>query len=258
MDIATVFGLLLAWSMMAAAVYMGGGSFGAFWDTASVMMVGGGTIGALLICLPFRMVARAPRVLLKGVSGSLPSPESLIESIVSLSETARRQGLLALETRIPEIDNEFIRRGVELMVDGARAETIEEVLRTDIDAMVVRHREGKAILDQMAKYAPAFGMIGTLFGLIIMLGNMSDPSSIGGGMAVALITTLYGACLSNASFMPLAEKLAFMSKQEMVIREIVVRGILAMQSGENPRVIEQKLNMFLPPSVRNRQERRAA
>lgn len=258
MDIATVLGLLLAWSMMAAAVYLGGGSFGAFWDTASICMVVGGTIGALLICFPLRLVARAPRVLIKGMRNTVPRPEDLIQTIVSLADTARRDGLLALEARLPTIDNEFIRRGIELAVDGTRAEVIEDVLRTDIDAMAARHREGKAIFDQVGKFAPAFGMIGTLLGLIIMLGNMSDPASIGGGMAVALITTLYGACLSNASFLPLAEKLAYLSKQEMISREIIIRGILAIQSGENPRLIERKLSTFLPPRARSRKEARLA
>jgi chemotaxis protein MotA len=252
MDIATVLGLLLAWSMMAAAVYMGGGSFGAFWDTASICMVIGGTLGALLICFPLRTVMRAPRVMLKGMRNTVPQPIDLIKTIVSLAETARRDGLLALELRLATIDNDFIKRGIEMAVDGTRAEVIEDVLRTDIDAMAARHREGKAVFDQIGKYAPAFGMIGTLLGLIIMLGNMSDPSSIGSGMAVALITTLYGACLSNASFLPLAEKLAYLSKQEMIAREIIIRGVLAIQSGENPRVIERKLSTFLPPAIRSR------
>jgi chemotaxis protein MotA len=258
MDIATVLGLLIAWSMMAAAVIMGGGTFGAFWDTASVLMVIGGTIGAVLICFPLRTVARAPSVLMKGMLNTQPDARDLIKTIVNLSETARREGLLSLETRLPSIENDFIRRGIELVIDGTQSEMVAEVLRCEIDAMAARHREGKAIVDQIGKYAPAFGMIGTLLGLIIMLGNMSDPSSIGGGMAVALITTLYGACLSNASFLPLADKLAYLSKQEMISREIIVRGILALQSGENPRVIEQKLSTFLSPQVRNRKEDRFA
>lgn len=250
MDIATVIGLLLAWSMMALAVIMGGGSFGAFWDTASVFMVFGGTAGAVLISLPLRTASKAPKVLMKSVFQNQPQPLQLIKTLVSLAETARRDGMLALEIRLMEIDNAFIKLGIQMAVDGNRAEVIEEVLRTEIDSMAARHQEGRAIVDRIGKYAPAFGMIGTLLGLIIMLGNMSDPSSIGSGMAVALITTLYGAALSNASFLPLAEKLAFLSKQEIVAREIIIRGVLAIQSGENPRVVEQKLNTFLPPSSR--------
>jgi chemotaxis protein MotA len=250
MDIATVIGLLLAFSMMGLSVVMGGGTFGAFWDTASVLMVIGGTAGAVLVCFPIKTVLKAPKVLLKSVRYKSPSPAELIKQLVSLAETARRDGLLALEARLVEVDNPFIKLGIQMAVDGTRPEVIEDVMRTEIESMALRHKDGKAIVDQIGKCAPAFGMIGTLLGLIIMLGNMSDPSSIGSGMAVALITTLYGAVLSNASFLPLAEKLAYISKQEIVAREIVVRGIMAIQSGENPRIIEQKLSTFLPPALR--------
>jgi chemotaxis protein MotA len=131
---------------------------------------------------------------------------------------------------------------------------IEDIMRTEMEAVATRHREGKSIMDQMGKFAPAFGMIGTLMGLIMMLSNMSDPSSIGSGMAVALITTLYGAVASNVVFLPFAEKLGFINKQEMLGLEIIIRGIMAIQSGENPRVVEQKLNTFLPPKLRPAEE----
>lgn len=250
MDIATVIGLLLAFAMMGLSVIMGGGNFASFWDTASVLMVLGGTAGAVLTCFPLGTVLKTPKVLLKSFFYKSPSLTALVKQIVSLAETARRDGLLALEARLGQIDNPFIKLGVQMAIDGTRPEVIEDVLRTEIESMSMRHKEGKAIVDQIGKYAPAFGMIGTLLGLIIMLGNMSDPSSIGGGMAVALITTLYGAVLSNGSFLPLAEKLAYISKQEIIAREIALRGIMALQSGENPRVIEQKLTTFLPPHAR--------
>jgi chemotaxis protein MotA len=157
---------------------------------------------------------------------------------------------LALEPRLETIENPLLKLGVQMAIDGTRPEVIEDVMRTEVEAMSLRHKDGKAIVDQIGKYAPAFGMIGTLLGLIVMLGNLSDPSRIGGGMAVALITTLYGSVLSYASFLPLSEKLGYLSKQELVASEIAIRGILAIQSGENPRVIEQKLNTFLPPHAR--------
>jgi chemotaxis protein MotA len=249
-DIATLIGLLLAFGMMGTSVVMGGGSFAAFWDTASVLMVIGGTSGAVLTSFPLKTLLKAPRIVLKSVLYKSPNPGELIKQLVSLAETARRDGLLALEARLVELDNPFIKLGIQMAVDGTRPEIIEDVMRTEIESMALRHREGKAIVDQLGKFAPAFGMIGTLLGLIIMLGNMSDPSSIGSGMAVALITTLYGAVLANGAFLPLAEKLGYISKQEMIGREIVVRGIMAIQSGENPRIIEQKLNTFLPPTAR--------
>lgn len=251
MDMGTIIGLTLAFTMMGVSIAMGGGSFSAYWDTASVLIVLGGTAGAILTCFPLKTVLKTPQVVRKTMFHDPPNCGELIKRLVRLSEIARRDGLLALEARLGEIHDPFIKLGIQMAVDGTRAEVIEEVLRTEIDSMSVRHKEGKGILEQLGKYAPAFGLIGTLLGLIMMLGNMSDPAHIGGGMAVALVTTLYGAVLSNASFLPMAEKLAFLSKQEVVSREIVLRGILAIQSGENPRVIEQKLNTFLPPAARS-------
>jgi chemotaxis protein MotA len=144
--------------------------------------------------------------------------------------------------------------GVQMAVDGTRPEVMEDILRTEIDAVATRHRDGKGLLDCMGRFAPAFGMIGTLMGLVIMLGDMSDPSKIGAGMAVALLTTLYGAIASNVVFLPFAEKLGFTNKQELLAMEIIVRGIMAIQSGENPRVIEQKLNTFIPPKLRTNEK----
>ena len=130
-------------------------------------------------------------------------------------------------------------------------------MRTEADAIAIRHKDGKAVMDQMGRFAPAYGMIGTLMGLIMMLSDMSDPSGIGAGMAVALITTLYGAIVANVFFSPYAEKLGLLSRQELVALEIVIRGIMAIQSGENPRVIDQKLRTYLPPKVRQAAEEAA-
>ena len=257
MDMATLIGLLLALAMMGGSILMGGGNFASFWDGAALLMVLGGTIGATMMCFPLKTVVKLPQVMLKSLFNTPPNPADLIRQIVSLAEIARRDGLLALEKGLDAIANPFIKLGVEMAIDGTRPEVLEDVMRTEIDTMALRHKEGKGLIDQVGKYAPAFGMIGTLLGLIIMLGNMSDPASIGSGMAVALITTLYGIVLSNGSFLPMSEKLAFLSKQEIVAREIVLRGIMAIQSGENPRIIEQKLNTFLPPSSRPRRREAA-
>jgi chemotaxis protein MotA len=254
MDIASVIGILLAFMMMGVSVVMGGGSFASFWDTASVLMVFGGTLGAVLMCFSLKNVMNLPKVLMKIFFNKPINQRELIDTMVSLSEVARREGLLALETRIADIKNPFIKLGIQMAVDGTRPEIIEDIMKTDIDSVALRHREGKGIIDQVGRFGPAFGMIGTLMGLIIMLGNMSDPSKIGAGMAVALITTLYGAVLSNAMFLPFSEKLAAITKNELIGREIILRGVMAIQSGENPRVIEQKLSTFLPPKLRKGQD----
>lgn len=251
MDISSVIGLLLAIGLILAAIAVAEGSkFSAFVDYPSLMVVIGGAMAAALLCFPLKNFLGTIMVVKKVFLNKQDNVPDLIESLVGLAETARRDGLLALEGRVDDIDNPFMVLGVQMAVDGTRPEVIEDIMRTEIDAVATRHRDGKAVLDQMGRFAPAFGMIGTLMGLIIMLGNMDDPSSIGGGMAVALITTLYGAIVSNVFFLPMAEKLSFISKQEILAKEIVVRGIMAIQSGENPRVIEQKLNTFVPPKYR--------
>ena len=250
MDIATLVGVLVAFSLIVASIILGGGSFAAFFDPASLMVVIGGSIAATLIAYPLRNFLSVFGVSMKVLVYKLDSVPELVEQIVSLAETARRDGLLALESRLADIENPFIVLGVQMAVDGTRPEVMEDILRTEIDAVATRHRDGKGLLDCMGRFAPAFGMIGTLMGLVIMLGDMSDPSKIGQGMAIALLTTLYGAIASNVVFLPFAEKLGFTNKQELLAMEIIVRGIMAIQSGENPRVIEQKLNTFIPPKLR--------
>lgn len=254
MDIASVIGVLLAFVMMAVSVIMSGGSFASFWDTASVLMVFGGTFGSVMICFSLRNVLNLPKVMGKIFFNRPINQRELVDTMVKLSEIARREGLLALENRLTEIKNPFIRLGIQMAVDGTRPEVIEDVMKTDIESVALRHRDGKGMIDQVGRFGPAFGMIGTLLGLIIMLGNMSDPSKIGAGMAVALITTLYGAILSNAMFLPFSEKLAAITKSEMISREIILRGVMAIQQGENPRIIEQKLSTFLPPRLRKAQD----
>ena len=250
MDIATVIGIVLALGLIVGSIIIGGGVITAFIDPASVMVVVGGAIAAVMIAFPLKNFLSIFAVAMKAFLYKIDSVSEIITQLVSLAETARKDGLLALESRVGEIENQFIVLGIQMAIDGTRPEVMEDILRTELDAVATRHRDGKALLDQAGRFAPAFGMIGTLIGLIIMLGDMSDPSKIGAGMAVALLTTLYGAIVSNAIFLPLAEKLGFTNKQELLAMEIIVRGIMAIQAGENPRVIEQKLNTFIPPKQR--------
>ncbi len=254
MDIASLIGLMLAVALIVGSIAIGSAPFSAFIDIPSVLVVLGGSAGATLICFPLKSLLAAPMVTKKVFLNKTPHVPDLIEQLVSLAETARRDGLLALEARLGAVENNFIRLGIQMAVDGTRPEVIEDIMRTEMDAVATRHRDGKSLMDQMGKFAPAYGMIGTLMGLIMMLSDMSDPSKIGSGMAVALITTLYGAIVANVVCIPFAEKLGFINKQEMLSLEIIVRGIMAIQSGENPRVVEQKLNTFLPPKLRPSEE----
>ena len=257
MDIASLVGFIVAGGLVLGSIAMGSAPMSAFIDVPSIMIVIGGSIAAAMMSVPLKTMLRAPFVLKKAFLNKQANVGELIDQIVSLAETARRDGLLALEGRVEEINNPFIKLGVQMAVDGTRPEVMEDILRTEITAISTRHKENKVVLDQLGRFAPAYGMIGTLMGLIMMLSNMSDPSSIGAGMAVALITTLYGAIISNVFFIPFADKLSFISKQEQVSLDVVLRGIMAIQSGENPRVIQQKLMTFLPPAQRRTVEEAA-
>ncbi len=250
MDIASVIGLILAMGLILGSIAMGAAPFSAFIDIPSGMVVIGGAAAAALICFPLKNMIGSPMVAMKVILNKPPNVAELIKQIVELAETARRDGLLALEAKIPEIEHPLVKNGLQMAVDGSTPEGVEEVLRTEVSAIASRHKEGKAVMDQLGRFAPAYGMIGTLMGLIMMLSNMSDPSSIGAGMAVALITTLYGAIVANVFFSPFAEKLGLLSRQEMLSMEIAIRGVMAIQSGESPRAIEQKLVTYLPPKLR--------
>jgi chemotaxis protein MotA len=251
MDIASLVGLLLAIGLILGSIMMGSAPLSAFIDIPSFLVVVGGAVAAALICFPLKTMLGVPKITLKVLLNKNQDRLALIKQIVALAETARRDGLLALESKIQEIDNPFVRTGIQMAVDGSTPEVVEEVLRTEVNAISQRHRDGKSIMDQLARFAPAYGMIGTLMGLIMMLSDMSDPSGIGAGMAVALITTLYGAIVANVFFSPFAEKLGLLSRNELTVMEIAIRGVMAIQSGESPRAIDQKLRTFLPPSQRN-------
>jgi chemotaxis protein MotA len=250
MDITTIIGLIVVAVLLVVSIVIGGGSFNSFVDAPSAMVVIGGAIAATMIACPLKDFLSVFKVSLKVFLNKAESIPKIIDQIVSLAEVARKDGLLALESRLADIDHKFIKLGVQMAVDGSPPEVIEDILRTELDSVAARHSLGKGLMDTMGRYAPAYGMIGTLMGLIMMLANMSDPSSIGKGMAVALITTLYGAIISNAVFLPFADKLNSLNKKELTAMEIVIRGIMAIQAGENPRVIRQKLNSFLAPKAR--------
>ncbi|MFZ5832844.1 MAG: motility protein A [Planctomycetota bacterium] len=255
MDVASVLGITLGCGLIVVSIGISeGASYNAFLDYPSMVMVIGGSLAACLLCFPIRDVLGTIGVVKNVFFNHSVDPGETIDQIVSLAETARRDGLLALENRLEEITDPFIVMGIQMAVDGTRPEVIEDVLRTEMESVHRRHLSGKSVVDQMGRFAPAFGMIGTLVGLIIMLGNMQDPDAIGPGMAVALITTLYGAILANVVFLPFAEKLGVLNKQELFVMEIVIRGVLGIQAGDNPRVIEQKLSTFIPRHRRAKKE----
>jgi len=251
MDIATLLGLVVGVGLIAWAVISGAGEkVGAFIDPPSVAIVFGGMTAATLISFPLKSVLSVVGVLKNAFLHKAMSAEKLIADLVSYAEIARRDGILSLENVTKDIDDDFVIKGIQMAIDGTDPELIEQILTSELDSISDRHSRGKGIFDTMGKYAPAFGMIGTLIGLVIMLQNMDDPSKIGPGMAVALLTTLYGALVANLVCLPLADKLARRSGDELLLKEIVIRGVMSIQSGDNPRVVEQKLKTFLSPTMR--------
>lgn len=255
MDIATIVGLVVVAVLLVISVVLGGGSFSSFVDAPSALVVIGGAIAATMIACPLKDFLAVFKVSLKVFLNKAENVTKIIDQIVSLAEVARKDGLLALESKLADIDHKFIKLGIQMAVDGSPPEVIEDIMRTELDSAAGRHSQGKGLMDTLGRYAPAYGMIGTLMGLIMMLANMSDPSSIGKGMAVALITTLYGAIVSNAMFLPFGDKLSVLNKKELMAMEIIIRGIMAIQAGENPRVIRQKLNSFLAPKARPKEDK---
>ncbi|HFE65157.1 motility protein A [candidate division KSB1 bacterium 4484_188] len=249
LDIATLLGLFGGILVILLAVMIGGG-LGAFINIPSMLVVIGGTVAAVLVQYPLEDVLGVIGVLRKTLLTKTSELPKLIETIVRFAEEARRDGLLTLEKHAKEIDDDFIRDGIQLAIDGTEPELLREILSTEVDNLESRHGKGHGILEAFGTYAPAFGMIGTLIGLVIMLQNMKDPSSIGPSMAVALITTFYGAVMANLIFLPLAGKLKERTKEEVHVRELIMEGILSIQSGDNPRLVEQKLKTFLPPKDR--------
>lgn len=250
MDITSLAGFLLAIGLILGSILMGSAPFSAFIDIPSFAVVVGGAMAAGMMAFPLKSFLALPMVLKKAFLNKQDDLLAIIQQLVELAEVARRDGLLALEGKMADINQPVIKAGLQMAIDGNDADTIESVMRTEMEAVSRRHKEGKSILDQLARFAPAYGMIGTLMGLIMMLSDMSDPSGIGAGMAVALITTLYGAIAANVGFQPFAEKLGLLSKAELNAMELVVRGVLAIQSGESPRALEQRLLTYLHPKKR--------
>ncbi len=249
MDIATLVGIVLSFALVLSAIMMGG-SLSIFINIPSVMIVVGGTLGATMINYPLPDILKVTKVVKNAFFMKKMTANELIATFVNLAGIARREGILALESKLNEMEDEFMKKGMQLSVDGLEPAAIKEILETEIDAIQDRHKLGAEIFTTMGTFAPALGMIGTLIGLVQMLQTMSDPSTIGPAMAVALLTTFYGAIMANILFLPIAGKLKNRSSEEVMMKDLMTEGVISIAKGENPRVIEQKLNAYLPPQMR--------
>jgi len=249
MDLATLLGIVSGFGLVIIAMSIGGG-LGAFINAPSIMIVCGGTMGAVLINYPISDVLGVIKVAKNAFFSEEIKIEKIIEMLIEISKISRREGILSLEKTLKDIKDPFFAKGMTLMIDGIEPVILSELLNTELEYIEERHRLGAEIFMTMGNFAPAMGMIGTLIGLVKMLMQMNDPSSIGPAMAVALITTFYGVILANLVFLPIAGKLRTRSAQELAVKQLIMSGILSVQSGDNPRMLEQKLHSFVPPKER--------
>ena len=249
MDISSAIGLLLGFGFIIGGIVTSG-EITSFWDLPSVIIVLGGTIASTLASFPMKNFLNTGKIIKKAFFYKKTSPDEVIVEIIQLANIARKEGLLSLEEYAEKLDDDFLKKGIMLIVDGTDPDLVRNIMETELIFLEERHSEGQSIFETMGTYAPAFGMIGTLIGLINMLKVLDDPNAIGPSMSVALVTTFYGSMLANVVFLPLAQKLKIRSKSEILVKELMVEGLLSIQAGENPRIIEEKLKTFIPPSMR--------
>lgn len=249
MDIATLLGVILGFVVVAWAILLGG-SFGTFLDVPSVAITVGGMLCSTLIHFSLPQFLGIFAVIKKTIITKVPPPSDLIQKMVDYATINRRDGALALEQEIGKLTDVFFAKGLQLLVDGQTPDDIRDLLSMEIQYLQDRHATGKKILEYMGAAAPAFGMIGTLIGLVQMLKNLSSPDQIGAGMAVALLTTFYGAILANLIFLPLAGKLGLYSKAETTAKEMIVEGVCCIARGDNPTVVREKLQVFVSQGKR--------
>lgn len=250
MDISTLAGIISGVALMIIGIRING-SLDSYYDLPSIMIVLGGTISAIMVSYPFDRLKNFFKVTKKLFKNSVEKPQDIINMIIELANIARKEGLLALEEAAYRIGDPFLQKGMLLIVDGTDPELVRNILETELNFIEERHSESQGIFETAGALAPAFGMIGTLIGLINMLRDLDDPSTLGPSMSVALVTTFYGSILANLFFIPMAVKLKHRSSREILMKEIMLEGMLSIQAGENPRIIEEKLKAFLPPNERS-------
>lgn len=249
-DGATVFGLCGAFVLIATAIVLGG-SWGAFVDVPALLIVLGGTSAVTMISFSLTDIRTTQRIVAKSLFKTTRDAGDAARSVISLAETARQQGTLALQDHLAGLRNEpYLARGLTLVVDGTPGAEAERLMRKELHAIADRHAKGAGVLRRAADVAPAMGLIGTLVGLVQMLGNLEDPSAIGPAMAVALLTTFYGAVLGNMVLAPLAGKLERKSDDEALVNEVYLLGVSSIGRQESPRRLETLVNTILPPSKR--------
>ena len=250
MDIATIIGIVGGAACIVMSVLTSGGTMGGIIDIPSVFMTIGGSYAAMFIAAPIKKALGMFKVMAKAFKIPDFGEKTLVTKLMDLSNKARREGILALEDGLDDLDDPFMRNGLRLVVDGTDGNVIRAIMENEMNQIEARHMDWIGLLNQWAGFAPGFGMMGTVLGLIGMLNNLEDKSSLGPNMAVALITTLYGSMMANWLIAPFSGKLASHNAMEMRTKEMIIEGVLAIQAGENPRIMGQKLLTYLDPVTR--------
>jgi chemotaxis protein MotA len=252
MDLGSVIGLVLTLALLLGAMAMGVG-LGPYVDIPSILIVFGGTAGTLLIGFKLEQMKSFGKVFMIAIKPTIEDPKALISKLVGFATKARKDGILALEGDVSEEENEFLKKGLGMAIDGNEPDIIRDLLEIDMAQTDGRHKTNMQMYGQLGGFAGAMGMIGTLIGLVAMLLNMADPAAIGPAMAVALLTTMYGAMLGNIIGGPVENILGIRNSDEMVVKTLIIEGIMSIQAGDNPRTLEAKLLAFLAPSERESQ-----
>ncbi|MCG6929207.1 MAG: MotA/TolQ/ExbB proton channel family protein [Desulfofustis sp.] len=249
MDLSTIIGIIAAFGLMLMAILYGS-PLTIFFNIPALLIVLGGTTGVAFIHYPFADLREAFKVARKAVFHRDKPINEYIQQLMNFANKARKEGILGLQGELDRIDDQFLKRSVQMAVDGQEPDTLKDMLNTEIDYIIKRHSKGANIFVSIGTYAPAMGMVGTLIGLVQMLQNLNDPSRIGPAMAVALLTTFYGAVIANVVCLPVAGKLRNRSETEILEKSLIIEGMRSILSGENPRLIEQKLHAYISPKLR--------
>ena len=250
MDLATIIGLLVAWGAIVMALMMDGGHLKDLMIPSALVIVVGGTIGATVVSFPLRQLRGLPAIIRNAFYSTETDLRDIIDLMVDFARMARKQGILVLEEAAVVTDNKFMRTGIQLVVDGTPSEMVREILETEIVSLQERHKVGESIFSTMGGFAPTLGIIGTVMGLIHMLSSLDQPGRMGPAIASAFVATLYGVALANLVFLPISSKLKARTAEEIIAYDMMVEGVLSIQAGDSPRMVEAKMLAFLPPRLR--------
>ena len=250
MKAATGIGIAVAVVGILMSAMMDGTSPAAFINMPALLIIIAGTAGATMASVGMDGMKRIPSLYKTAMSAEPPDVKGRVDLLVSLAEQARREGLLALDAKVKEIDDEFTKKGLQLVVDGTDPEIVRDILEAEIDGMAARHASGAAPFEKAGGFAPTIGIIGTVMGLVHVLQNLSAPATLGPSISSAFIATLMGVSSANVIYLPVANRLKSMSAEEVELRTLTVEGILSVQAGDNPRVVREKLEAFLPMALR--------